>query len=209
MINVQVGDHWQLGRHQLWCGDSASEYSPKFDTDLVLTDPPFEMSANKIKQIIIRHSDKFIVAGNGVEYHRLCASSGLRYHFEVVSLRAKPQSLPGSNKPHVTNWNNAFLSLGGEHCFDRELAEGYFPSVLPASKAQSLAAHAKPLEWALALLSVCHAKTVCDPFVGSGTVLIAAEKLGKTCQAIDSDPKKCELTIERWQNATKQEAVHL
>ena len=44
--------------------------------------------------------------------------------------------------------------------------------------------------------------SVYDPFVGSGTTLIAAERLGRRCYAMEIDPKFAQLTIERWQTYT-------
>jgi DNA modification methylase len=48
---------------------------------------------------------------------------------------------------------------------------------------------------------------VYDPFVGSGTTLIAAEKSGRSCYAMDIDPLYCSIAIERWQNFTGKSAV--
>src|SRR5690606_22100686 len=39
---------------------------------------------------------------------------------------------------------------------------------------------------------------VYDPFVGSGTTLIAAEQLGRKCYAIEIDPGYCDVVVERW-----------
>ena len=49
--------------------------------------------------------------------------------------------------------------------------------------------------------------SVYDPFVGSGTTLIAAERLGRRCYAMEIDPAFAQLTIERWQAYTGQRAV--
>lgn len=48
---------------------------------------------------------------------------------------------------------------------------------------------------------------VVDPFCGSGTTLIAAERLGRRCHAIELDPLYCDLIIRRWQRHTGQIAV--
>ncbi len=48
---------------------------------------------------------------------------------------------------------------------------------------------------------------VYDPFVGSGTTLIAAETLGRRCYAMEIDPKYVQVAIERWQNFTGRQAV--
>ena len=50
---------------------------------------------------------------------------------------------------------------------------------------------------------------ILDPFLGSGTTLIAAEKTGRTCYAIELEPKYVDVAIKRWQSLTAMEAVHL
>ncbi len=49
-------------------------------------------------------------------------------------------------------------------------------------------------------------KMVYDPFLGSGTCLIAAEQLGATCLGMEIDPAYCDVIVERWENITKQKA---
>jgi DNA modification methylase len=53
------------------------------------------------------------------------------------------------------------------------------------------------------------ADLVYEPFAGSGTTLIAAEQLGRRCDAIEIDPRYAQVTIERWQAFTGLEGVKL
>ncbi len=48
---------------------------------------------------------------------------------------------------------------------------------------------------------------VLDPFAGSGTTLIAAEKTGRTCCAIEYDPHYCDVIVRRWQAYTGKSAT--
>jgi len=50
---------------------------------------------------------------------------------------------------------------------------------------------------------------VFDPFLGSGTTLIACERLGRRCRGIEISPGYVAVTIERWASATKLEPVLL
>jgi hypothetical protein len=49
---------------------------------------------------------------------------------------------------------------------------------------------------------------VLDPFLGSGSTLIAAEMTGRTCCGMDLDPLYVDLAIRRWQAWTGRSAVH-
>jgi len=46
-----------------------------------------------------------------------------------------------------------------------------------------------------------------EPFAGSGTVLLAAEQLGRVCRALEREPAFCDVVIERWQRASGKQAV--
>jgi DNA modification methylase len=50
-------------------------------------------------------------------------------------------------------------------------------------------------------------QAVYDPFVGSGTTIIAAEMTGRTAHCIEISPTYCDTSIIRWQNFTGQQAT--
>jgi DNA modification methylase len=50
-------------------------------------------------------------------------------------------------------------------------------------------------------------QAVFDPFVGSGTTIIAAEMTGRACHALEIDPAYVDVAIERWQNFTGEKAM--
>jgi DNA modification methylase len=45
---------------------------------------------------------------------------------------------------------------------------------------------------------------VLDPFLGSGTTLIAAEKLGRVCYGMEIDPRYCDVIKKRYENYVGQ-----
>jgi DNA modification methylase len=50
---------------------------------------------------------------------------------------------------------------------------------------------------------------VLDPFGGSGSTLIAAEKTGRKARLVELEPKYVDVIIQRWERLTKQKAVQL
>jgi DNA modification methylase len=52
-------------------------------------------------------------------------------------------------------------------------------------------------------------QAVYDPFVGSGTTIIAAEMTARACHALEINPTYCDVTIERWQNFTGEKAQRI
>jgi DNA modification methylase len=50
--------------------------------------------------------------------------------------------------------------------------------------------------------NTCEGEGVYDPFCGSGTTLIACEKLKRICYAIELDPAYCDIIVKRWMDHT-------
>jgi DNA modification methylase len=48
---------------------------------------------------------------------------------------------------------------------------------------------------------------VSDPFLGSGTTLIAAEQLGRKCYGMEISPAYCDVIVKRWETLTGKKAV--
>lgn len=52
-------------------------------------------------------------------------------------------------------------------------------------------------------------QAVYDPFLGSGTTLIAAETIGRVCVGVELDPRYVDLALRRWETFTGHEAILL
>ena len=55
--------------------------------------------------------------------------------------------------------------------------------------------------------SSARSDVVLDPFLGSGTTLIAAEQVGRVCHGLEIDPGYCEVIVERFEALTGKRAV--
>lgn len=51
------------------------------------------------------------------------------------------------------------------------------------------------------------AKSVVDPFCGTGTTLIAAEQLGRKCYGMEISPAYCDVIVRRWETLTGKKAT--
>ena len=60
----------------------------------------------------------------------------------------------------------------------------------------------RPIGWHTRPGEVC-----LEPFSGSGTQIIAAQKLGRRCYAMELSPAFVDVAVLRWQRATGQEAT--
>jgi DNA modification methylase len=81
------------------------------------------------------------------------------------------------------------------------------------SSAKALADHPTPKNLAMIedmLLDVTErGDIVLDPFLGSGTTMIAAENTQRVCAGIELDPIYVERAIRRWERYTGEAAIHL
>lgn len=50
---------------------------------------------------------------------------------------------------------------------------------------------------------------ILDPFCGSGTVLIAAERTGRRARAVELEPRYIDAAVRRWQSETGRKAIHV
>ncbi len=84
-------------------------------------------------------------------------------------------------------------------------------SVLFAPKPQKSKYHAtmKPISLIrrLILNSTEIKDTVCDPFLGSGTTLLAAHQTLRKCIGIELEPEYCQIIVDRWEKLSGLKAT--
>jgi DNA modification methylase len=87
----------------------------------------------------------------------------------------------------------------GVNSFSRSGAEGNLLLLHPTVKPVAMVADA---------FLDCSARgdVVLDPFLGSGTTLIAAERTGRRCYGIELDPLHTDTILRRWQPLTGSSA---
>lgn len=79
--------------------------------------------------------------------------------------------------------------------FDKPSKNAEHPTMKPVKLVQYLISNSTKQE-----------DIVLDNFLGSGTTLIACEKLNRCCYGVELDPKYCDVIIKRWQDFTGKEA---
>jgi len=103
----------------------------------------------------------------------------------VLSLGEKYTTTQGADEPRWAKWNISRPKQQEEH-------KATFPNAL-ASRAMTDFGKS--------------ADRIYDPFLGSGTTLIAAEQLGRKCYGMEISPAYCDVIVKRWENLTKKQAV--
>jgi DNA modification methylase len=84
-------------------------------------------------------------------------------------------------------------------------------NVFGVDRDQNLASHptVKPVRLVADALLDCTGRgdIVLDQFSGSGTTILAAEKVGRVARCIEYEPRYVDVSIMRWQQQTKLEAI--
>jgi DNA modification methylase len=110
--------------------------------------------------------------------------------------------------PHINNFG-----LGEKGRYRTNVWDYPGVNTFRRGRMDELRAHptVKPLALVVDALKDCSKRggIVLDPFVGSGTTLLAAEKTGRVGRAIELDPHYVDAAIGRWQVLTGQAAVHV
>lgn len=65
----------------------------------------------------------------------------------------------------------------------------------------------KPVECMARAIRNHNANLIYDPFLGSGTTLIAAEQLGRKCYGMEISPAYCDVIVKRWETLTGKTAT--
>ena len=100
----------------------------------------------------------------------------------------------------------------GQHGRNRSNVWSYSGnSSFRAGRMDDLAVHptVKPLALVADAIRDCSRRgdIVLDPFIGSGTTVLAAEKVGRCGYGLEIDPLYVDVAVRRWQNYTKRDAI--
>lgn len=113
-------------------------------------------------------------------------------------------------EPVLYGWNidHEFHGSKGQ----TDVIEAYVPSVweIERTKNNDLHPTMKPVELCerAILNSSKRGEIVLDLFGGSGSTLIAAERVGRAARLIELEPKYVDVIVQRWQSYTGQKATH-
>jgi site-specific DNA-methyltransferase (adenine-specific) len=141
-----------------------------------------------------------------VEFGNAVIAAGLHLHEMVIWV--KDRLVLGHSDYHLRHEG---VLYGWKPGADRAWYAGRSEdSVFEVPRASVNAEHptAKPVALVTAMLknSTKHGDLVLDPFLGSGTTLIAAEQLGRRCAGIELDPRYVDVAVARFEAFTGKKA---
>ena len=222
----KLGDIWKLGNHRVMCGDSTfidniDLLTKKEKIDMVFTDPPYNIDYQGVKDKRKIKNDKmddesfvdFLTSSLlGCETMYVCCSWQYAHLFReaMIKIARKPKAMIIWDKvnpaQHLDKYfkQHEIIYYYGDFGGQKTLRGDVWNL---KRKKNTLHPTMKPVELiTMALTDQKDKKTVYDGFLGSGSTLIACEKLDRICYGMELDPKYCDVIIKRWENFTGKKA---
>jgi len=224
---VESGQLWQLGEHRLICGDCTDKAVVERvmggeKAELTLTDPPYgidvvpdsgeigwstkQAKVSKFSKVInddklmdvsflLDTADKVAIFGGQYFAHYL-PKAGRWLVWDKDFTDAERDFVPfsecelvWSNIPGVAVKKYKCRSMG--YSREGETGSREHPNQKPIIVISSIVGDFSK-----------SGDIVYDPFLGSGTTLIACERLGRKCRAVEISPAYVALAIQRWVDVT-------
>src|SRR3990167_1991726 len=236
--NIKLGNMFKLGEHRLLCGDATKREDVERlmqgeKADMVFTDPPYnvgleynqykddktvqdylgfvDMFYERIKDNLKEGGSIYIMSGN-----KFLLELGLKFknifRFSQILFWIKENSTLGNSD---YQYNYEAILYG----WNRGTHKYYGGSVIPAANFVKrdtgllLTGHKaqRPIKLVEDYIknSLKREDMCLDLFGGSGSTLIACEKLNRKCRMTEIDPIYCQVIIDRWQNFTGKKAKKL
>lgn len=224
---TKLGDMWILGEHRLLCGDSTTSEAHAFGESCptLVFDPPWDAG---IKMAMRDHTLAFCDGQRIGDIIDLFGRPTWAFSWDCVSSWYTPNRPLKRMKLCLWYGEIAHYDMDGSHYGDagesrivantrgsykftpdprgKHLSD-VFSSPITRLHSDAEHSHGKPLDWVRMLIANCTKHDIYDPFLGSGTTLIAAEQLGRKCYGMEISPAYCDVIVKRWENLTGKKAV--
>lgn len=126
--------------------------------------------------------------------------------FGVRSMIVWDKGTPGMGLGWRSQHELCMFAVRGKAAFDVH-GEGSGNVLKETRSGNQLHPTQKPVELIRKIVRVTNfCRTFYDPFLGSGTTLIACEICGRPCYAMELDPKYCDVAVRRWEEYTGEKA---
>jgi len=224
---TKTGDLFKLGRHRLLCGDATKEEDVKRlmngeKADMVFIDPPYQMGKNiqndnlkngrEFNQTWLKVLKNFFKTALYICYKPtalhdiICPadSMGLVFQRCFFVYKQNDETFPLRSWLRKSEAIMLFEKNPIDYLDIRPYAHDTYliteiGKELPKGLIHPIVKNLSVVE---DLIKRIKGKMVSDYFLGSGTTLIACEKLNRICYGMEIEPKYCDVTIKRYADYT-------
>ena len=226
---TQLGDVWQLGPHTLTCGDA---FDVTLEGDTIITDPPYGMRLDTDYSGMVTHDGsrgktyRPVIGDDadfdpsplfntylhikdqmwfGADYYRRHLPDGGSWYVWDKRHTGNDDTTKGADRLYGSHFELVWSKEKRRREILRFLWAGAVggPGDSPRNRKHPTQ---KPIPLMEHLIGLTDG-TVLDPFAGSGSTLIAADNLNRTCHAVELDPAYCDVIVKRWETLTGDTAT--
>ena len=193
----------RIGGQRLILGDCREVMQTLGNFDAVVTDPPYGIGITKSNRLAVSRG----MGGKAWDNRPADMAPLLALGCQMIVWGGNYFDLPPCRGPLVWDKNNA-----GRDFADFEMAWTnidmvarriiFRPMNMDGGKVHPTQKPIAVMEWCLGFLP--DATTILDPFMGSGTTLVACQRLGSNGTGIEIDPEYFEIACRRVEEATQQ-----
>jgi len=209
-------------KHKIICGDciEVMKEMESDSVDLVVTDPPYGINYGKVVgdenldtflnfiPLVFRilRNDKFFIAYCFPRF--ICEVIGrakdARFNYLWIGFNYYPNMFKQKPQPLGYNRHDIFLIFGKGEPKKSAFMKDVIHIMMDKNKSQH--PHEKPIKPIEKLIKCTsnEGDTVFDPFLGSGTTSVAAERLGRNSIGIEISKEYCEIAYKRLLKEVKQ-----
>lgn len=227
--DIKQGDLFILGRHRLLCGDAMEPQTYEkllvmVGIDCVLTDPPYGINVVKNKKVgydgKAKANEYFPVKGDETTktaetVYNFMKELGIK-NFILFGGNYFTEFLPASRGWACWDKIDGMSGTVVKNFSDCELIWTSFDSparifrhtwrgLIKGSEHNEKRIHPtqKPVQLIIDIMENYRLeRNILEPFAGSGSTLLACEKTGRSCFAVEYEPLYCQVIIERWEKMT-------
>jgi DNA modification methylase len=208
----KLGEVYQLGRHRVMCGDSTNERlgDQMFnygDVQLILTDPPYNLGFDYNEYDDNKSVEKYSkMLSDSISRYRVnkvvtTGKQNLKLWYEIetiedVAIWYSKNKMSGGKISNLSLWE-PIVFIGK---FDRSTRPNDVLEYTNENQ-KDTGDHTCPKTVKLFSELLKYSKKgdgIFDPYLGSGTTLIACEQTDRTCYGMELDPKYVDVIRKRY-----------
>jgi DNA modification methylase len=232
---TRLGDLYQLGDCRLLCGDSTEKEAVSLlmggqKADMVFTDPPYGINEqgdrskrnekNSLRKGVSYKSFKDDSVSYAIDAFTICEGMnipiqiwwGANYYCHSLEQSNNwliwDKRLEDKQRDFNSDAELAWVKSGKNSCrIFRHLWKGLIKG------SENGQARVHPTQKPIALAEWCFAEygaendSVLDLFGGSGSTLIACEKMNRKCYMMELDPQYCDVIVNRYRNLFPEKKI--
>lgn len=167
--------------------------------------PEFKEWVN-LFDFVLKESNEIFVMSNVRNTIGICSELlDAGYKFHNILVMNKDTAFP--QKWYSTNTEFIFYMYKGKAIDPLKKCQSNVFNVKMPKGSEKKHVSQKPVEMISSIISNHPFGSVYEPFLGSGSTLIACEKTNRKCYGMELDEHYCDVIVERWQKYTGNEAV--